>query len=120
MYSMQKATCQPATARQSPRPAMNIRQDENQLEIQFAVPGFRKDELTIRVEEQVLIVEGKPANAPEVNGFVRREFRAAAFEHRIRLHDRIDGEAILARVEDGILHVTLGLKQPLRRDIAVA
>ncbi len=120
MNNMQTSQCRPAVARHTNRPAMNIRQDDQHLELQFAVPGFRKEELTIRVEDQVLIVEGKPAAADGTKQFVRREFRPLAFEQRLRLSDRIDADNIQANAEDGILHVTLGLKQPLRHDIAVA
>jgi HSP20 family molecular chaperone IbpA len=120
MNNMQASQCRPAVARQTNRPAMNIRQDDQHLELQFAVPGFRKEELTIRVEDQILIVEGKPAATDGTKPFVHREFRPLAFEQKLRLSERIEADTIQANAEDGVLRVTLGLKQPLRHEIAVA
>lgn len=119
---MKMMTTYPANCRQTAsaiRPAMNIRKEDQAIELQFAVPGFRRDDLTINVEDGHLVITGTP-RAEEVNGFVRREFRPAAFEKRFQLSERVNQDQIQARVEDGILHVTIGLVQPLRREIAVA
>lgn len=117
MHSYHPAQCRPAAT--SVRPAMNIREENQTIELQFVVPGFKREDLTIRVEDQHLVITGEPKQE-EVNGFVRREFRPAAFEKRFKLSERVAQDAIQAKVEDGILHVTIGLIEPVRREIAVA
>jgi HSP20 family protein len=119
MYQKAMTNCRPAVAAQT-RPAMNILQGEDAITLQFAVPGFRKEQLGIRVEEGLLYVEGKPSTDPKPDGLIRCEFGPAAFTKSFRLSERVDATAIQARVEDGVLSVTLGLRQPLRREIAVA
>lgn len=102
------------------RPAMNILRDEDGLRLQFAVPGYRREELHLRVEEGHLVVEGKPAEAKTGGEIVRREFAPAAFTRKFRLDERIEAGAVEARVEHGVLEVTLRFKQPVRHEIAVA
>lgn len=117
MHAYHPAQCRPAAT--SVRPAMNIREEDQTIELQFVVPGFKREDLTIRIEDQHLVITGTPKKE-EINGFVRREFRPAAFEKRFKLSDRVAQDAIQAKVEDGILHVTIGLIEPIRREIAVA
>jgi HSP20 family protein len=118
-YSPQLSSCRPTHGRTA-RPAMNVLQAEDRIELQFAVPGFRKEQLGIRVEEGLLHVEGKADGETRSPGLVRREFGPIPFHKSFRLSERVDASAIQARVEDGVLTVTIGLKQPLRREIAVA
>lgn len=108
-----------AAAQTAARPMMNIQKTGEHLLLQFAVPGYRKEDLSIQVVEQELIVEGK-ASRREATGFVRREFAPANFRQSYRLGARIDREAIHAVVEDGVLTVTLGLVQPRRHEVAIA
>lgn len=98
---------------------MNIREENQNIELQFVVPGFRREDLTIQVDDQHLVITGQPRQE-EINGYVRREFRPAPFEKRFKLTDRVNQDTIQAKVEDGILHVTIGLIEPIRREIAVA
>lgn len=117
MHIAQPNTCRPNG--EAARPALNIRKADQSVELQFAVPGFRKDDLTVRVDGEDLVILGQP-QPEDINGFVRREFRPFPFEKRFRLGERVAQDQILARVEDGILHITIGLTQPLHREIAVA
>lgn len=72
MMTFNPANCRPVS--QTNRPAMNIRKEDQAIELQFTVPGFRREDLNIRVEDNHLVITGTPP-AEEVNGFVRREFR---------------------------------------------
>lgn len=98
---------------------MNIREEDQAVELQFVIPGFKREDITIKVEDQHLVIAAEPKKE-EINGYVRREFRPAAFEKRFKLSERVAQDAIQAKVEDGILHVTIGLIEPVRREIAVA
>lgn len=101
------------------RPRMNILRTNEFLELQFAVPGYKKEDFDIRVEGQHLMVASKPLqNAPEK--FERKEFGVVPFEHAFKLGDQIEQNEIDAKVEDGVLTLKLKVTQPLRRDIPVA
>lgn len=101
------------------RPRMNILRTNELIEMQFAVPGYKKDDFEIRMEGQQLIVAAKPTlNAAEK--FERKEFGVVPFEHTFKLGDQIEHNEIDAKVEHGMLTLKLKVTQPLRREIPVA
>ena len=116
MYRLAPHTNRTAAA---PRPAVNIRRENERIELQFVVPGLRREDLHIRIEDDHLVVTGTPDHQPTAD-FVRREFQPTAFEQRYKLGQKVDQSHIDAKVENGILTVTLGLVEPIRREIAVA
>lgn len=119
IYRMPITRIRPAEEQRTERPAMNIVREETGIRLQFAVPGFRKEDLQLRVEEGHLVVEGKPETAP-TGEIVRREFAPAPFVRRFRLDERIEAGTVEARVEHGILEIGLRFRQPVRHEIAVA
>jgi HSP20 family protein len=101
------------------RPRMNILRTNEFLELQFAVPGYKKDDFDIRMEGQHLIVAANPTQNAEVK-YERKEFGIVPFEHTFKLGDQIEQNEIDARVEDGMLLLKLKVTQPFRREIPVA
>jgi molecular chaperone IbpA len=103
-------------------PPYNIeRTDENAYRIEIAVAGFKPEELTIEVKENLLTVQGaKPAN-DDARRFLHRGLAERNFERRFQLADYvIVTEAALA---DGLLSIALKRElpeqlKPRRIDIA--
>jgi len=103
-------------------PPYNIeRTDENAYRIEIAVAGFKPEELTIEVKENLLTVTGaKPAN-DDTRRFLHRGLAERNFERRFQLADYvIVTEAALA---DGLLSIALKRElpeqlKPRRIDIA--
>ncbi len=120
IYRMPITRIHSAQESRAERPAMNIVREDKGIRLQFAVPGFRKEDLLLRVEEGHLIVEGKPADAAPAGEVVRREFSPAPFVRRFRLDERIEAGTVEARVEHGVLEIGLRFRQPVRHEIAVA
>jgi HSP20 family protein len=69
---------------------------DNGLDILIAVPGFKKDEITIEVQDQILSIKGKSEKT-----------YAKAFSKRYKFPDKYDPEKITANHEDGILRISL-------------
>ena len=76
-------------------------------ELQFAVPGFRKDQIEIRVSDGKLWVNGSIEGEKQSNHFRKQEFSIENFSKSFELHDKIDQESIEASYQNGILSVTL-------------
>jgi len=103
-------------------PPYNIeRTDENAYRIEIAVAGFKPEELTIEVKENLLTVTGaKPAN-DDTRRFLHRGLAERNFERRFQLADYVVvTEAALA---DGLLSIALKRElpeqlKPRRIDIA--
>lgn len=91
-------------------PATNILEDEKTFEIQLAVPGMKKDDFKMEMEDNVLSVifekkeEEKPQEGVE---YLRREFEMDEFTRSFSIPKTADVENIKARYDNGILHITV-------------
>jgi molecular chaperone IbpA len=104
-------------------PPYNIeRTDENAYRVEIAVAGFRAEELSIEVKENLLTVTGRKAANDEPRRFLHRGLAERNFERKFQLADYvIVTEANLA---DGLLSIALKRElpealKPRRVDISV-
>ena len=106
-----KANChQPNTAYNRLQPAANILKNDQGLSLQLAVPGISKEEVTIRLEKQYLIIEAgrikEPAAQPDRN-YTLKQFDYRHFRRTFELSDAIDRDSIQAEYRDGILDIRM-------------
>lgn len=102
-------------------PAADIFETDEALTLVLEMPGVGKDNVDIRIENNVLRVEGKIDFSPykEIEP-VYTEYNVGHFARAFTLPEKIDQEAITAQVEDGALTLTLPKsKAALPRRIAV-
>ena len=92
-------------------PAVNIKETDQDFQLEVAVPGITKEQVKIEVNEKVLTLsseaENKQEETNEAGNYTRREFHFQSFKRSFTLPESVDGENIRARYEDGILHVLL-------------
>ena len=90
-------------------PAVNIKELDSQFEIELAVPGKRKDDFEIEVENGILSIssteEEKQLN--ENGKFTRREYSYTSFRRSFTLPDSVDPTKIDASYKEGVLQVLL-------------
>jgi HSP20 family protein len=88
-------------------PAINIRDEEQQYDIEFAVPGYKKNDFKVSVEKGILTVtaEVKDEKEENHNGFTRKEFSYKSFERNFTLPDNVFDEKISCKFDNGILRV---------------
>ena len=89
-------------------PPYNIEKTgDDSYRLAMAVAGFEQDELDIVVQENTLVVTGRPKEDAEKSQLLYRGIAGRAFERRFVLADHIvvDG----AELKNGLLHV--GLKR---------
>jgi HSP20 family protein len=64
----------------------DIYEKDNEIVVMMEVPGFKKDDLKIKVEEGYLVVEGEAKEKKEEEGrYWRREIRRESFRRVIPL-----------------------------------
>ena len=110
------------TARQVLRPAMDVIEREDTLEIRLNLPGSAAEDVNVEVEDRVLTVSGEISNAldEENERYTYRERSFGAFKRHVRLGDTVDVENIDATYMDGVLSLTLPkLPEALPKQIAV-
>ncbi len=98
-------------------PAINVIENDKNYKIELAAPGMVKDDFKISVDEDNNLVismekkhEAKDENKKEEKKNVRywrREFSYSKFQQAISLPDNIRKENISAKMENGLLTVTL-------------
>ena len=91
------------------KPAVNIREDDKNYVLDFAIPGIDKKDLKIDMNEDVLTISSETKNETEESkdGYKRKEFNYSAFCRSFYIPENVNREKIEANYKDGILSVAL-------------
>ena len=94
-------------------PAVNIKETDKSFNLEVAVPGMKKEDLKIEVNDDVLTIssENKYENKEEKDGYKRKEFCYSSFCRSFYLPENTDVDGINASYKDGILDVTIPKKE---------
>ena len=90
-------------------PAVNIKELDNQFEIDLAVPGKKKSDFEIEVEDGLLSISSslEEEQVTEKGKFTRREFSYNSFKRTFTIPDSVDPSNIEAQYSDGVLQLRL-------------
>lgn len=92
----------------------DIREHDSGYELDIDLPGFKKDEINVDLENGYLTISAaKGLDKDEKNEegkYIRRERYAGAMQRSFYVGDAITHEDIRARFEDGILRVSIPKK----------
>ena len=91
------------------RPAVDIKEEENQYTILADIPGVDPKDIDITMENGVLSIKGEKhdEHVEESNGFKRVERSSGSFYRRFSLPDTADADNIKAVSKDGVLKLVL-------------
>jgi HSP20 family protein len=91
------------------KPAANIIDNEKDFVIELAVPGMKKDDFNIKLEDDILSIslEPKEDENQEAKNYTRREFRYDGFTRSFSLSDNINQDKIKADYKEGVLSLVL-------------
>jgi HSP20 family protein len=94
-------------------PAVNIKDNTENFELELAVPGMKKDDFSVEIDNDVLTISSEVQTENEENkdNYTRKEFSVTSFKRAFTLPDTVDGAKIDAKYEDGILRLILPKKQ---------
>ncbi len=99
-------------------PAMNVKENENNFEIELAVPGFSKNEIEVVLEDDLLKVSAQKSEKKEdtEEGYNRKEFSYNEFERKLQLPKSVDPkEKVKAVYNNGILKLNLLKKKDAKK-----
>ncbi len=93
-------------------PAVNIKENEKDFELELAVPGRKKEDFKIEINDNVLTIssESKTEENVEKDNYTRREFAYTSFKRAFTLPETIDEDNIKANYDNGILKFTMPKK----------
>ncbi len=97
-------------------PAVNICETNDNYQLEFNVPGRKKEDFKITVDKNILTVsfEKSEENKEENKQFIKREFVTQSFKRSFTLDEKINAENIDAKYENGILYLTLPKKEEVK------
>ncbi len=88
-------------------PAINIIEYNDKIEVLVAAPGMEKQDFSLNVEEEVLIIESKKGQQnDDSQNYLLREFGFGAFQRSFEIPESVDVGKIGAAYDKGILTVT--------------
>jgi HSP20 family protein len=108
-------------------PSVNIKESDDDFEVEVAAPGFSKNDFKIELNRDMLTISSdKEVNNEIKEGqqFTQREFSYQSFSRSFTLPNIVDSEKIGAKYENGILRITIPKKEESKprpaRQIAIA
>ncbi len=103
-------------------PAVNIFENEEEVSVTADLPGVRKEDVEITLENNVLTVKGtrKLENEEKRDNYHRIERAYGSFTRSFTLPNTVDGEKIFAEYHDGVLQIHLPKREESKpRQISV-
>ena len=92
----------------------DVRETDNSYELDIDLPGFKKDEITIQLDNGYLSIsasKGLDKNEENKDGkYIRRERYAGAMNRTFYVGDNLTQQDIQAKFEDGILKISVPKK----------
>lgn len=90
-------------------PLLNISESEKEITVDLVIPGFKKSDLEISLDNSLLTVKGKKSSESKTESekYLRKEFSAQEFSRTFRVDSSIDQESITSKLEDGILRIQI-------------
>ncbi len=108
-------------------PAVNVKETDDEFNIEVAAPGMDKKDFNISFHNNVLTIssEKKEEKKEEKGKYFRKEFSYQSFQRSFTVADNaVDGDKITARYADGILTVALPKREESKpkplKEIAVS
>ena len=94
--------------RKREEPPANITKEGELFHLEIAVPGFAKEDLEIRIENDMLIIKGKKTREETVEKpeYILEEFSRDFIERQFMLDEDAAKGQIEARYADGLLKLT--------------
>jgi HSP20 family protein len=93
---------------------VDIREDQDHLYVEADLPGFKKDEVDITLENQTLTISAEhkeEANEEKKGDWLLNERRYARFLRSFTLPPTVDDQKVDAKLTDGVLRVTLNKRE---------
>lgn len=100
------------TTRRSYLPQMNISETDDAFEIELEVPGVKKDDIEVFLEDGKLTIEGhrfrrKESQEEEGRQYHRVESSYGSFRRQLALPDNVSEDDVKASFDDGLLTLKL-------------
>ena len=92
-------------------PSVNTIENDDSFEIDLAVPGMKKDDFSIELENNVLIISSETSNNVSNENLRLNEFNYSSFQRSFKIPESVNLDKIKGNYKNGILKVLLPKKK---------
>lgn len=96
-------------------PSVNVKETDEDFQIELAAPGMKKEDFKIEVDKSLLTISSEKKEEKEEKdkkgNYTRREFNYQSFSRSFSLPQAAAQDKIDATYSDGILHVSIKKKE---------
>ena len=94
-------------------PKVNVYEYDDKIGIVAEIPGLDKSNVSVDVEEDVLIISGDKHGFDSDGGkCITRELKQSAFTRSFNLGEYLDGSKVSAKFKDGMLSISIPKIEP--------
>jgi HSP20 family protein len=97
---------------------IDVSESDKEYKISAELPGFKKDEIDVKVDEDMLVLsaETKSEVEEEKEGFSHYEKHYGSFRRTFQIPEEVESEKIEAKMKDGVLTLTLPRNKEKAKD----
>ena len=90
-------------------PRIDISEDKNNFNVSAEIPGVKKENIKITLQDNILTIEGEKKKETEQKekNFYRSERMFGSFKRSFTLPEEVDSDSVEAKFEDGMLHIQM-------------
>lgn len=94
-------------------PAVDIVDEKDQIKVKADLPGLKKEDIDVSVENDVLTIKGEKKEEKETKekDYIRSERYYGAFHRAFTLPASVDAAKVNAAYKEGVLEITLPKKE---------
>ncbi|HHE38471.1 MAG TPA: Hsp20/alpha crystallin family protein [Candidatus Cloacimonetes bacterium] len=95
--------------------AIDLVENDKDYEVVANLPGIKKDNIKVSLNENELVIEAKQEEKKEEKkgSYYRCERYSGNYRRSIALTDQCDADSIKAKYEDGVLTLSIPKKEPV-------
>jgi HSP20 family protein len=97
-------------------PKCNMLELDDKFVIELAVAGLNKEDLSVKVEENRIVVAGEKKSKYENAKYHVKELSDRSFRRFITLPSTVDRDTIESKFENGVLEIVLPKKPETKKD----
>jgi len=91
---------------------VDVREDADHIYVEAELPGFKKDDVDITLENQTLTISAERKEETEKKGdYLLNERRYQRFLRSFTLPPTVDEKKVDAKLNDGVLSITLNKRE---------
>ena len=98
-------------------PAIDLEDQEKQYMLKVEMPGFKKEEIEIDVQDDLVTISGEAGwkYDKKAQDYICKERACQSFYREVELPEEIKADNVSANLSDGVLEITLPKKTPKQK-----